>query len=399
MFTIVTNVLFTFVNGQNNMTHLNLTELFNKHREPTLSGRYITNEMLSSLMVDFAKVFQTSVIGYSAEKRPIYSITVGHGKIKVLLWSQMHGNESTTTKAIIDLLHVFNNSESLQDILNTCTLTILPMLNPDGAHYYTRFNANSVDLNRDAQALSQPESRVLRQVFDAFKPHYCFNLHGQRTIFGAGVSGKPATLSFLTPAEDSERSVTESRKCSMAIIASIYRCLKKELPNAIGRYDDEFNINCVGDTFQSLQVPTLLFEAGHYPNDYQREITRLYVFKALISALSSISKGVNDDSYNPYFEIPENVKNYYDIIVRNVGIQPNDHVLQDVAIQFKEVLKEEKVQFIPIVEKISDLKYYHGHKEIDANGAVASDLFGQPLNVSNEIVFVMLNNHKILLKS
>ena len=28
-----------------------------------------------------------------------------------------------------------------------------------------------------------------------------------------------------------------------------------------------FNINCV-DKFQSLGVPTLLFEAGHYGNDY-----------------------------------------------------------------------------------------------------------------------------------
>jgi hypothetical protein len=47
---------------------------------------------------------------------------------------------------------------------------------------YTRLNANEVDLNRDSQNLTQPESKVLREIFDLFQPHYCFNLHDQRTI-------------------------------------------------------------------------------------------------------------------------------------------------------------------------------------------------------------------------
>ena len=49
-------------------------------------------------------------------------------------------------------------------ILKACTLYIIPILNPDGAKAYTRLNANEVDLNRDAQDLSQPESKVLRAV-------------------------------------------------------------------------------------------------------------------------------------------------------------------------------------------------------------------------------------------
>jgi hypothetical protein len=34
-----------------------------------------------------------------------------------------------------------------------------------------------------------------------------------------------------------------------------------------------------------MGVPTLLFEAGHFEGDYQREITRKYIFIALISSL------------------------------------------------------------------------------------------------------------------
>ena len=66
----------------------------------------------------------------------------------------MHGNESTTTKAVIDLVNLLiknYDSDSVTNLLNRCTLHIIPMLNPDGADAYTRVNANSVDLNRDAQ--------------------------------------------------------------------------------------------------------------------------------------------------------------------------------------------------------------------------------------------------------
>jgi murein tripeptide amidase MpaA len=38
------------------------------------------------------------------------------------------------------------------------------MLNPDGAKTYTRENANKVDLNRDSQDLTQPESKILRKL-------------------------------------------------------------------------------------------------------------------------------------------------------------------------------------------------------------------------------------------
>ena len=110
---------------------------------------------------------------------------------------------------------------------------------------YTRNNANDVDLNRDAVNLTQPESISLRAVFDKFKPNFCFNLHGQKTIYAAGKKGKPATLSFLSPAADRERLLTPARLKAMQIILSINRSLANKIPNQIARYDDCFNINCV----------------------------------------------------------------------------------------------------------------------------------------------------------
>jgi predicted deacylase len=121
----------------------------------------------------------------------------------------MHGNETTTTKALFDLIPwlVQHNQKAL---LEHFTFYIIPQLNPDGAKAYTRLNANQVDLNRDAIDLSQPESKVLRTVFERVNPDYALNLHGQRTIYGAGSMGEAATLSFLAPSADLERSVNPS---------------------------------------------------------------------------------------------------------------------------------------------------------------------------------------------
>ncbi len=164
-----------------------IKSLFLKYREPHLNHRYITNTHIEPLLDQLKKSIPIEVIGTSVLNNPIYGLQIGTGPKRILMWSQMHGNESTTTKALFDLLHtLLSDDPAIAAILKACTLYIIPILNPDGAQAYTRVNANDVDLNRDAQALTQPESKVLRAVFESFKPHYCYNLHGQRTIFSAG---------------------------------------------------------------------------------------------------------------------------------------------------------------------------------------------------------------------
>ena len=388
--------MYTFVFQILEMTSNQLTDIYNIYKEKSLFGRYITNTDIEQPLDKLSSKFDVSTVGHSVEDRPIYSVKFGRGTTKILLWSQMHGNESTTTKALFDFFNAVGDGK-FSTILDKCTLQVIPILSPDGAKRYTRLNANEVDLNRDAQDLSQPESRVLKSCFEDFKPHYCFNLHGQRTIFGAGNAGNSATLSFLSPSEDESRSITETRKVAMAIIAVIDNMLQADLPNSIGRYDDGFNINCVGDTFQSLGVPTILYEAGHYNNDYDREVTREYIFKALFYGLDAISnKSFN--AHTAYFDIPENQKNFYDVIIRNCKSN-NSEISYDAAIQFKEVLTENRIDFVPYVAKTGNLDSYFGHKEIDANNSIVISQENNTLQEGCEIVFVMLNNRKILIKS
>lgn len=380
------------------MTLESVNHLYETHKEDQLSHRYITNKHIYPLLQKLDSNFEVKVIGHSVLDQPIYGVKTGQGEKRILMWSQMHGNESTTTKAIFDLFNTLSSKDGpISSILSACELYIIPILNPDGADAYTRVNANAVDLNRDAQALTQPESKVLKAVFDNFKPHFCYNLHGQRTIFSAGHKNKPATVSFLAPAQDQECTVTPNRKIAMEVIAVMNTMLQKAIPNQVGVYDDAFNLNCVGDTFQSKNVPTILFEAGHYQNDYTRDITRKYIYMSLLSSLDHISKNsIEGYDHKAYFDIPENEKLFFDIIIRNAKLNENGNLV-DVGVMYQEMLHGNKIEFNPKIEKLEDLSQFYGHKEFDANGNIVLSENGNPLEINNENVFVMIKNERIAL--
>jgi hypothetical protein len=354
---------------------MNFQQIIKEYKVATVVGRYVTLETVEPILKEWNTGQQLNIAGFSVLRKPIYSYTIGAGKTKILIWSQMHGNESTTTKALMDLLLFLNSGcEESTKFLNHFTLLCFPILNPDGANVYTRENANGIDLNRDAKHLSQPESQVLRQAFDNFKPDYCFNMHDQRTIYGAGTTGKPATVSFLAPSYNQECEFNDTRLRAVDVIVAMNNELQKYIPGQIGRFDDGFNLNCVGDTFQTLGVPTILFEAGHFANDYQREKTRKYILLALFSGLRYIYENdIVNNKIEDYLRIPQNKVIFYDIVYKNIKIN-YDGIIKSTnfAIQFIEKLMENQVLFEAYFAEIGVLDSYFGHFEYDAKNALYS---------------------------
>lgn len=378
---------------------MNLEELFDQFKEESVRGRYVTLTSIEPLLQKLNTNNQLQIIGKSVLGKSIYSYEIGKGKTKIFLWSQMHGNESTTTKALFDFFNVLHSGSALaHQLLDFFTFYTIPMLNPDGATLYTRENANKVDLNRDSQALTQPESKLLRAAFDSFEPDYCFNLHDQRTIFGVDDTGKPATVSFLAPSYNENRDINESRLKAINLIAGINEDLQRYLPNQIGRFDDSFNINCIGDTFQFLGVPTLLFEAGHFENDYQREETRKYVFISLISSFRILSENVIvDNGIDKYLSISQNKVVFYDFMYKNIKINYDGiEIITNFAAQYKEELIENQVCFNAYVSQIGDLEDYFGHFEYDAKGALYKDGYNDIPKLNQKADFYLDNNVKFV---
>ena len=378
---------------------MNLIEIFSEIKQEKLFGRYITNTHIEPILETLSDDFEITTAGYSVNKKPIYLVKIGTGSKKIFMWSQMHGNESTTTKALFDLFN-FLEQDSLdaKNIKKEFTLLCIPILNPDGAESYTRVNANNIDLNRDSLDLSQPESQLLRKIFEDFKPDYCFNLHDQRTIFAAGETKNSAIVSFLAPAYNEDRDYNNVRSEAISVIVAMNNELQKHIPNQVGRFDDSFNINCIGDMFQSLNVPTILFEAGHYQNDYQREETRKYIFISLLTGLKLISKSniINDEIAN-YLNIPQNKVSFSDIVYRNFNINYNSlNIITTFAAQYKEILIDDKIVFEAFFVEVEDQLAILGHQEYDGDGGNYSDNSNNFPEIGKKANFYLNKNIKFI---
>ncbi|SNR35634.1 Zinc carboxypeptidase [Lutibacter flavus] len=340
--------------------------------EKNLKGRRILFSDIIPLIKNLSSKFKKEVIGYSENETPIYKISIGIGEIKILSWSQMHGNESTGTKALFDLFNFFENpteefEQVAQIILSNCTLQFIVLLNPDGAVKFTRENTDNVDLNRDAVDRKAIESKLLRLTLDSFNPKFCFNLHDQRTIFNVEGTKNPATISFLAPSEDLERTLTEGRKETMSVIVAMNELLQQCIPNQVGRYTDEFYPTATGDNFQKLGHNTILIEAGHFNNDYSREITRKFNFYAILEGIYFIASAPSFGNYKPYFSIPNNDKLFLDIIYKRMKrVKDGLAVVEDIGIQYKFKVKNNKLEMYKCIETTGDLSNYSSYNIINA---------------------------------
>ena len=120
-----------------------------------------------------------------------------------------------------------------------------------------------------------------------------------------------------------------------------------------------------------ITLPCVLFEAGHYPNDWQREQTRKYLFLAILKAMEAIRKEVKD--YTRYDNIPENKQLFLDLIVRNVLVKKDDNeAMVDLGFQYKEFvnIKANRLDNVLVLTDVGDLNHLFGHEEIDAKKEV-----------------------------
>lgn len=343
----------------------------NHYRQnPNFPHRYISYQRLEKFLHENLSDY-LSVIGTSYKGKNIYKISIGNGSTRVLAWSQMHGNESNGTHAMLDLLETLKDLPELKaQLLSEISLDFIFMLNPDGSEQWTRRNALDIDLNRDFLKRSSKELPFLISIAEQGNYDYALNLHEQRTIFSTD-GEHPATLSFLAPSENVERDITENRQRCMAVISEIYESLKPYIPYQMARYTDEFYPASVGDNFMKMGIPTILYEGGHSVEDYKRVETRRYFTYALYYGLVAIAKLKGSlGRWQQYFDLPENKESHYDIIYRNVKLNTDFECILDIAVQYKEVYNEgnDDITLVPMVVEVGDCSRKKGWQEVDATG-------------------------------
>lgn len=130
---------------------------------------------------------QIETLGYSVQGRPIELITMGYGPTRTMIIATIHGNEEAGTPLVAELRTYLKQRPRL---LESNTIFIVPVANPDGMALNVRGNANGIDLNRNFPAsnrinnhkngiegLTEPESQILHDLILREMPDRIVTLH------------------------------------------------------------------------------------------------------------------------------------------------------------------------------------------------------------------------------
>lgn len=313
---------------------------------------------------------QAAVVGTSAEGRDIRLLRYGRGAVPVLLWSQMHGDESTASMALADIVRFFHEQPEhplARRIAEGATVYMVPMLNPDGAERFRRRNAQGIDVNRDARRLQTPEGRLLKALNDSLSPAFGFNLHDQNAAVRVGDSDRGVAIALLTPAFDSARSVDDKRRRAMQVASVVLTAMRPLVDDHIAKYDDTFNPRAFGDLIGAWGASTVLIESGAWRDDPQKQHLRRTNFVGILSALDAIATG-SYAHYDPslYDALDFNGRRVPDLLVAGGTLAvPGLPPLQtDLLIQYELPLLQDSA----VVVDIGDMGEEEAQDTLDLTG-------------------------------
>ncbi len=307
-------------------------------------------------------------VGKSYGGRGIFQAEWGKGKLKIFMWSQMHGDEPTATSALIDLLAFLQTSKLawVKKLSQSITIHAVPMLNPDGAELFQRRNLQFIDINRDARRLETPEGQLLKKLRDDWQPDLGFNLHNQNSLTTVGDTKKQATISLLAVSGDPQGKSNNGHLLTRRLCSVMVKSLETFIKGNIGRYDDEYNERAFGDNISAWGTPVILVETGALHGKGEMFLVKLN-FVAYLSALQSIVDGSEKQaSMTVYDTLPFNsTGDIYNYIFRKPTIisEKGEPYIADVAVNAERRRANEIAPMF--VQEIGDLAVFAGLEEFD----------------------------------
>jgi predicted deacylase len=159
--------------------------------------------------------YTTFSIGSSVRGRGLTAYKFGSGPASILYVGAMHGSEGNSRQLMVEWINELNRHPDR--LPANKTLVIIPALNPDGLASGSRFNANSVDLNRNFPAndwksevttpnnpqpspaggsapLSEPESRALANYIGQLAPRLVMSFHSKAAVVEANEAGDSVAI-------------------------------------------------------------------------------------------------------------------------------------------------------------------------------------------------------------
>ncbi len=383
LFKVIIMVIPTLLNAE----RLDLERLYNEFPDYVLTPVNLM-EMKHAFVVEEMKNIQSLTdqikleqVGKSAEGRSINMLSFGRGKTKLLLWSQMHGDEATASAGLLSVFYYLAKNidqpyvKSLNDNLS---IHAIIMLNPDGSENYQRRNTQGIDINRDAQRLATPEGKILKRMHEQIQPDYAFNLHDMRGKETVGESGKLLTKALMAPPYNKENEDSQTRVRAKKLVVIIKNALDTYIAGHVARYKADYMPRAFGDAFQNWGVSTVLIESGIPNLPAPHHLTRLS-FLSLFAAFDAISEGyVMDIDPLEYEQIPLEGIQLFDMIIENALIYNGKNQIPfrgDIGINVSREWKENKTVLTGIIEDIGDLSITSGRTIIKDDNLIVTPGF------------------------
>jgi hypothetical protein len=347
-------------------------QIAQRYKVDGLDSRRFTHDTFWRIVAPSLKsaALRTEEIGKSMQGRSLRTVTFGNGKTKVLLWSQMHGDESTATMALADIFNFLaaQGSDPLRDRLKQgLTIVFIPMLNPDGAQLSQRRNAAAIDVNRDARRLSTPEARALKAERDRLQPDFGFNLHDQNARTRVGPNGKQAGIALEVPAYSDDGSYNDVRTRGRLVAATLAKMFQSRIPGRVAKYDETFNPRAFGDNMHKWGTSTVLIESGALPDDPEKQKLRTLNAAAILGVLDAIATGsyANADPAT-YESLESNEGGAHNILVLGgkLVLPGEEPILMDLAVDFDDAVAHRG----PRLRDAGDLREEVAIDTVDASG-------------------------------
>jgi hypothetical protein len=147
---------------------------------------YATTQLLNDLNDKYPELTNVFSIGKSVLNRDIWCIRITNEnnfneKYSCLIDGCIHGNEwegGETCLYLAEFLLInFELNKTVENILNTSEIYIVPLLNPDGRQANSRWNENGIDLNRNYNVhfgRLRSDNYPLGKLFGRFKIPYIY---------------------------------------------------------------------------------------------------------------------------------------------------------------------------------------------------------------------------------
>jgi len=363
------------------MAPAELADLHGRHRVDGLEERTFNHGRYWSIVGPIAERaggLRLERIGESVEGRALNAITYGTGPTTVLLWSQMHGDESTASMALADIF-AFLDAEPghplARRLAERLTMVTVPMLNPDGAQRFQRRNAMGIDINRDARMLATPEGRALKAIRDRVDADFGFNLHDQNIRTRVGQTDRQAAFALLAPPWGETRDDDDVRERAARVAGVMRLAVDSIVDGRIARYDDTFNPRAFGDLMQQWGTSTVLVESGGWDGDPEKQHLRLANFVGILAALDAIATGAYADvSPDWYRSLPFNGRPATDLVLRGGHVvldNPDGGApaafRADLAVQYADPSR----WIGPRIDDVGDLREAVARRSLDIDGLYA----------------------------